>query len=471
MKPQVPWKSCFNSWNTPNCREDNHKPKLEWSCPSSNGTWYNYTVATLPKNSSLCNKFLVHEPTSPSIEFWERRVLQITNGLDESGDVQYELLICLVVAWILVFVCLFKGIKTSGKVVYFTATFPYIVMFILLIRGAILEGASEGIKYYLMPSFDKLKDAKVWVAAATQIFYSLGIGFGSLIAFGSYNKVNNNIVRDAIALSLTNCMTSVFAGFVVFSVLGHMAHKSKLSIQKVATQGPGLIFVVYPEGLAQMPVSTLWGVLFFFMILMIGLDTQFAMLEAVIVGLSDEYKVLRQHKTTFIFVICLLALLFGISMVTQGGMYIFNIFNWQSGGVSLLILAFIEVCAISYGYGADRFEKDLELILGRKPSRWWKICWKYLSPFVILATLISSLVQWKGISYNGISYPVYGEVIGWFLALTSVIWIPLVALYKMKFSASGSICNRLRHLLTPNMAELRQVALDNGLNTSFDANA
>ena len=78
-----------------------------------------------------------------------------------------------------------------------------------------------------------------------------------------------------------------------------------------------MIFVVYPEGLAQMPVSTLWGVLFFFMILMIGLDTQFAMLEAVTVGLSDEYKLLRQHKTTFIFVICLIAMLFGISMVTQ----------------------------------------------------------------------------------------------------------------------------------------------------------
>ena len=70
-----------------------------------------------------------------------------------------------------------------------------------------------------------------------------------------------------------------------------------------------------------------------------------------------------------------------------------------------------------------------------------------------------------------LSYPAYGEAIGWFLALASVIWIPLVAFYKMKFSASGSICNRLRHLLTPNMAELRRVAMDNGLNAGFDTNA
>lgn len=79
-------------------------------------------------------------------------------------------------------------------------------MFVLLIRGAVLDGAMLGIRYYLMPSFDKLMDAKVWVAAATQIFYSLGIGFGSLIAFGSYNKVNNNIVR----LVVLSCLVLSF---------------------------------------------------------------------------------------------------------------------------------------------------------------------------------------------------------------------------------------------------------------------
>ena len=81
---------------------------------------------------------------------------------------------------------------------------------------------------------------------------------------------------------------------------------------------------MYPEGLGQMPVSTLWGILFFFMILMIGLDTQFAMLEAVIVGLSDEYKILRRHKTLFILCICIVAMLFGVSMITQVKVYTFS---------------------------------------------------------------------------------------------------------------------------------------------------
>ncbi len=68
-------------------------------------------------------------------------------------------------------------------------------MLILLIRGATLEGALKGVKYYLNPDFKKLGDATVWAQAATQICYSLGIGFGSLITFGSYNKFDNNCVK------------------------------------------------------------------------------------------------------------------------------------------------------------------------------------------------------------------------------------------------------------------------------------
>ena len=75
-------------------------------------------------------------------------------------------------------------------------------MFVLLIRGATLEGASIGVKYYLKPNFTRLADANVWAQAATQICYSLGIGFGSLITFGSYNQFENNCIRCVICYIL-----------------------------------------------------------------------------------------------------------------------------------------------------------------------------------------------------------------------------------------------------------------------------
>ena len=132
----------------------------------------------------------------------------------------------------------------SGKVVYFTATFPYVVLIILVAFGATLDGALDGIRFYLKPDVTKLQDGQVWAAAATQIFYSLskffvtsidpnwpqmtdilGVSFGGLMTMASYNDFQNNILRDTLIVTLGNCFSSVFAGFGVFSFLGHLAYR------------------------------------------------------------------------------------------------------------------------------------------------------------------------------------------------------------------------------------------------------
>lgn len=81
-------------------------------------------------------------------------------------------------------------------------------------------------------------------------------------------------------------------------------------------------------------------------------------------------------------------------------MYVLNLFNYQAGGSSLLFLAFFEVIAVAYGYGAEKFENNLETIMGHKIFPWWRLCWKYFSPGIILAIFVSSLVQWSGLKYG-----------------------------------------------------------------------
>ena len=103
-----------------------------------------------------------------------------------------------------------------------------------------------------------------------------------------------------------------------------MAHVLNKDVAEVATDGPGLAFIAFPECIAQMPISPFWAICFFFMLLTLGLDTQFAMFEAVVTGLVDEYpQYFKKRKELFIAFLCLLCFLLGIPMVAQVGAKIF----------------------------------------------------------------------------------------------------------------------------------------------------
>ncbi|KAM9638711.1 sodium- and chloride-dependent GABA transporter 2 isoform 5-T8 [Morphnus guianensis] len=244
----LPWGSCDHEWNTGNCVE-------------------------LQKANSTLN-VTSENATSPVIEFWERRVLKISDGIQHLGSLRWELALCLLLAWIICYFCIWKGVKSTGKVVYFTATFPYLMLVVLLIRGVSLPGASQGILFYLYPDLSRLGDPQVWMDAGTQIFFSYAICLGCLTALGSYNKYHNNCYRDCVALCFLNSGTSFVAGFAIFSILGFMAGEQGVPIAEVAESGPGLAFIAYPRAVVMLPFSPLWACFFFLMVVLLGLDSQ-----------------------------------------------------------------------------------------------------------------------------------------------------------------------------------------------------
>lgn len=141
-------------------------------------------------------------------------------------------------------------------------------------RAVTLEGADNGLRYFFRPNWSELKNANVWINAASQNFNSLGISFGSMISFASYNKYNNNILRDTVAVSVVNVLTSLLVGVFAFATLGNLALEQNTNVKDVIGDGPGLIFVVYPQAMAKMPYAQLWAVMFFFMLLCLGLNSQ-----------------------------------------------------------------------------------------------------------------------------------------------------------------------------------------------------
>ncbi|CAJ0565395.1 unnamed protein product, partial [Mesorhabditis spiculigera] len=273
---EVPWATCNNTWNTPNCSDS-----------------LTHTGQHL---------------RTPSEEYFLNHVLetQKSSGFGDFAGIKPTMALCLAVVFLLVYFALWKGPKSSGKMVWVTATAPYVVLAALLIRGVTLPGASIGIRYYLTPDFSKLLDPAVWSAAATQIFFSLGPGFGVLLALSSYNEFDNNCYRDALVTASINFATSFFSGFVIFSTLGYMSVLTNKPISEVVgDQEMSLIFIVYPQAIATMRFSPLWGFVFFVMLITLGIDSTFSGIEALITGFCDEYpRLLQRKREIFVAVVC-----------------------------------------------------------------------------------------------------------------------------------------------------------------------
>lgn len=432
----LPWTTCDNPWNTPDCRTLDLRRWLD----KNNDSW----------TSMYSNETNSDNYTSAASEYFTRGILELdkSSGLHDLGMIKWDMALCLFAVYVICYFSLWKGISTSGKVVWFTALFPYVVLLILLIRGITLPGSMEGIKYYLSPNFSVITKAEVWVDAATQVFFSLGPGFGVLLAYASYNKYHNNVYQDALVTSVINSATSFVAGFVIFSVLGYMAHASNRPIQEVATEGPGLVFIVYPAAIATMPGSIFWSLIFFMMLLTLGLDSSFGGSEAIITALSDEFPLIGRNRE--IFVLCLFSLYFvvGLASCAQGGFYFFHLLDRYAAGYSMLFAVFFESIAVAWIYGNKRFCDDIKDMIGFYPGIYWQVCWKFAAPLFLLFIIVYGLMGYEPLTYEGYVYPTWANVLGWLIAMSSIAMIPGMAIYKL-IVTPGTFLERLKFLTTP----------------------
>ncbi len=189
----------------------------------SYGRCFNLTALIGSSSSSVsCADFSPNQTieywrsTFPSQDYWQKKILQQSSGLEETGGFVWQIALALFITYLLVYIMLIKGVAVFGKLVYFIATFPYVVLLILGIQGWTLPGAGDGILFYIVPKWEKLLDIQVWSDAATQIFFTLAVAYGGMSTLASYNKFNTNILRDSILIPVANCLTSFFAGFVIF---------------------------------------------------------------------------------------------------------------------------------------------------------------------------------------------------------------------------------------------------------------
>ncbi|XP_072126472.1 sodium- and chloride-dependent neutral and basic amino acid transporter B(0+)-like [Mobula birostris] len=452
----LPWADCFSWWGADEtCSRTPKGPLCNITLDNEyfeivNSTWLEENNVTCINGSKID---VSHQ--APSEQYWDKVALHRSSSIGETEGIVWYLALCLLLAWLIIAVTLSKGIKSSGKVVYFTATFPYVVLIILLIRGATLDGAYKGIQFYIGSQSDisRLADAEVWKDAATQIFYSLSVAWGGLTALSSYNRFHNNCYKDAITVCIINCATSIFAGFAIFSVLGHMAHIQDKLVSEVAKSGFGLAFIAYPEALAQLPAAPFWSILFFFMLVTLGLDSQFANIETILTTMIDKFpKQLQSKRLIMTIGLCLMFFFLGLLCVTQAGIYWINLLDHFCGGWGILVAAVVELVGVSWIYGVNRFIKDIEMMIGEKSWifwLWWRVCWFFISPCLLAAVLIWSFVTFVPPMYGNFQYPSWATALGWCMIIFCIIWIPIMAIVKIIQTEGSSLLQKITKSFKP----------------------
>ncbi|CAH8659208.1 unnamed protein product [Heterobilharzia americana] len=282
---ELPWTKCGNSWNTESCHTVDVKTNL------SNSTQF-------------LRKDLME--VDPAAEYWENKVLRISSGIDNLGTVQWDLALCLLLAWTIIFLAICQGIKTSGKVMYFTATTPAvrrcIYRYIILFKTGLEK----------IGGYDSL--VRCW----NSNFFSYAIGLGALTALGSYNRYHHNSVRDCLLFAGANTFTSLLAGFVIFATLGNMSYISKVPIHLIAESGPGLAFIIYPKALGTMPGSPIWSFCFFTMIILLGIDSMFGGVEGFVAAIADYFPQIISnawYRVSFVAATCIVSYVIGLFML------------------------------------------------------------------------------------------------------------------------------------------------------------
>lgn len=304
----------------------------------------------------------------------------------------------------------------------------FILTAILVFWSLSLDGAMDGIKAYLIPDWEKInifngtKEAwKPWSAAFGQIFFTLSLGFGIMITYASYLPKDADVVGYGLKTSLANCAYSLFAGFAVFGTLGFMAVQKGMPIDKVATGGPGLAFVVYPEAISSLPFgSTVFGVAFFLTLVIAGMSSGISLIEAFVCSLTDKFNWGRKKVVT---VVCIVGFSASAIFCTNAGLRILDIVDHFVTNYALVLGGILECLFVGWVIKARVLRAHINSQTGMSLIKLWDWSVKVITPAILGIILYQTIVADLGENYGQFSSTALWIFGGGMLTLTVILAI------------------------------------------------
>lgn len=272
----------------------------------------------------------------------------------------------------------------------------FVLMIGLIIYANTLDGADKGLSFYLNPDFTKITGSTV-LAALGQAFFSLSLGMGLMITYGSYVDKSDNMTSSAFYIVLFDTMVAIMAGLIIFPALFAMGENP--------SSGPALIFVVFPKLFMQMPGGLIVGTLFFILLSVAALTSTISLLEAPTSFAVDQMK---SNRKKAVWIVALVAFIIGIpSALSQGSSEYFSNFgllpkylcdadflsqiSFVFGDFSLAFGALVTSLFVGAGWGANKAAAEIEIAAPNFKSfkGAWQVIIKYVAPILIFVILLN----------------------------------------------------------------------------------
>ena len=322
---------------------------------------------------------------------------QVSNVFSELTSSPLEMIIWSSIIIILGFWVCSRGIqKGLEKVSKFMMVALLMLIVVLAINSITLKGADEGLKFYLIPNFERVNNigiGNVITSAMSQAFFTLSLGIASMEIFGSYMTKENTLPGESVRICILDTFVAIMAGLIIFPAC--------FSYGVQPDQGTALIFVTLPNVFINMAGGRIWGTLFFLFMTFASFSTVIAVFENLVSFLTDTFDISRKKSSIIncIVILCTsLPCILGFNLWSNfniGGKGILDLEDFIVSNILLPIGAIIYLlfCVTKYGWGFENYYKECNEGKGLKMPRFLKPYFQYILPILILIVFIQGLIK------------------------------------------------------------------------------
>ena len=365
-------------------------------------------------------------------EFFFGQYLQF-NETHKLGQVRLPIVLSLLAIWIGMYFSIFRGVKWIGKIVLWAVPLPLLMLLILVIRGLTLDGAMQGLEYYLEPDWSVLKNVVVWRRAFGQVFFSMTVAFGVMITYASFLHRKSDINNNALVVGIADLATSFIAGIAVFTTMGALALKQNLPVQEVLSksEGFGLAFVAFPEALSHLPATQFFSVVFFTALVLLGINSAFSITESALASICDKSGWARQLVLP---VMSVVGFGLGIFFTTEGGLsWLVTVDSFINGTWGIVLVGLVECLVVGWLYDVHILRRHANARSDWKIGLWWERLIKFVIPLILGSLFVWSLyddfTSQEGFLVNSEGEIIWPNIVG--LGLMALAFVTAVILSKV----------------------------------------